>query len=173
MTATPKNKLPLSESQFQMWRAVIAIAQADGKIQPEERAQIDRALGALDRVHGLTEAQKKTVNDDFAAPKKVASILPLITEPQFRGELIHFAQAIAWADNELSVDEEGILTALKAGQMTVVDQNQLRADVKKHLADTKAAHEKDMQSIRANTEKSPFIRALNRLLSKAGIDILG
>ena len=39
-----------SKSQFYMWRAVIAIAHADGEVQAEERAYIARVISNLDRV---------------------------------------------------------------------------------------------------------------------------
>ena len=160
----------MSESQFQMWRCVIAIAHTDGQLQQAEREYLGKVFASLERVHGLTPAQQKSIADDMAHAKQVTDILPLVTEPQYRGLLVHFGETLAWADNELSLGEEDILKKLHAGQMAAVDLNQLRADVKRHMVADTAAHDKEMQALRNGT-KSPILRALDRVAGKLGFDI--
>jgi uncharacterized membrane protein YebE (DUF533 family) len=167
----PKQEMP--DSQYQMWRGVIAIAHADGKVQDEERAYLKKVFQNLDRVYGLTMAQRNELDDDMLNPKSLADILPKITEPQYRGMLIHFGEVLVWADNQVSAEEEDVIKKLYAGQMSSIDEGKLRAEVKAQLAATKAEHDHTLEKIHATgARKSPLFRGFDRLLRKVGIDIL-
>ena len=174
MTNLPRPpKQEMSASQYQMWRGVIAIAHADGKVQDEERAYLKKVFQNLDRVYGLTLAQRNELDDDMLNPKSLADILPKIPEPQYRGMLIHFGEVLVWADNQVSAEEEDVIKKLYAGQMSSIDEGKLRAEVKAQLAATKAEHDHTLEKIHATgARKSPLFRGFDRLLRKLGIDIL-
>jgi len=167
----PVNKLAISDSQFAMWRAVIAIAHADGKVQPEERAYLDKTLKKLDAVYNLSDAQRKLLADDMVTPQKVSALLPAITEPQYRSMLIHFGEILAWADNEISVDEEAILKKLHDGQLGGLDLERLRAEVQKDATAQNKEHADEMKKIRTD-KRTPIFNGLDRLLRMLKIDIL-
>lgn len=174
MTTLPRPpKQEMTDSQYQMWRGVVAIAHADGRVQEEERAYLKKVFQNLDRVYGLTMAQRQELDDDMLNPKKLADILPKITEPQYRGMLIHFGEVLVWADNQVSAEEEDVIKKLYASQMSGIDEQKLRADVKAQLAATRAEHDRELEKIHASGErKSPVFRAFDRILRKLGIDIL-
>lgn len=165
-----QNRTPISESQFQMWRCMIALAHSDGTVAPQEKAYLDRVIASLDRVYGLSPAHKQQIADDFASPKSVASILPLVTEPQYRAALVDFGEVLAWADDEVSVDEEAIIKSLRAGAMGSVDLARLRADVVRARTDAGVAHDAEMKA--ARRVGSPVLRALDRVLGKLGVSLL-
>jgi len=168
MSTKPQNKLPLSDSQFNMWRCVIAIAHADGKLQPEELEYLERVFARLDQVHGLTPEQKNAFSRELAQPRKIADLLPLVTEPQFRGALIHFGEVLAWADNEVSVDEENILKSLRAEHLGKMDMDTLRAEVKNEIATAAARHDAEMKALKGKAAKSPIVRAIDWVLDELG-----
>jgi hypothetical protein len=174
MTNLPRPpKQEMSDSQYQMWRGVIAVAHADGKVQDEERAYLKKVFQNLDRVYGLTLAQRNELDDDMLNPKSLGDILPKITEPQFRGMLIHFSEVLVWSDNEVTAEEEDVIKKLYAGQMSSIDEGKLRAEVKAQLAASKAEHDHALDKIHATgARRSPLFRAFDRILRKVGIDIL-
>lgn len=169
--ATPKQQMP--ESLYQMWRGVIAIAHVDGKLQDEERAYLKKTFANLDRVYGLTIEQRKQFDDDMANAKDLATILPLITEPQFRGTLIHFGEVMVWADSEVTAEEEEVMKRLYTAQMSTIDEKNLRAEIKASLAHSKAEHEAQLAKAHATADRrSPVFRAIDSALKKLGIDML-
>ena len=168
----PVNKREISDSQFNMWRAVIAIAHADGTVQPEEKAFLDKTLAKLDAVYNLSDAQRKTLTDEMQAPQSIATLLPLITEPENRSMLVHFGEILAWADNEISVDEEAILKKLHAGQMDSVEMNRLRADVRRQSEAQTQDHAAQMRKIH-DDKRHPLFRAVDRICGALGFDLLG
>jgi tellurite resistance protein len=164
----------ISESLFYMWRCVIALAHADGEVQAEERAYIERIIGNLDRVYGLTPEQKKTYADDLATAPKLAELLPHVKEPQDRASLVYFADIIVWADGTLSAEEEKLLKQLRDDQMAKVDMDKTRVMIEADRIKRAVEHDTETQKLRADAaKKSPTFAALDRLLRKVGIDMLG
>lgn len=103
-------KEEVGESRFAMIRCLIAMAHADGEIQPEERHYIDKMMSHLD----LTESQKKTLDEDFTSPPDALGVFDQIKDPKFKSQAIHFARLMAWKDNELDPGEQAILEKLQA-----------------------------------------------------------
>jgi uncharacterized membrane protein YebE (DUF533 family) len=156
-----------------MWRCVIAIAHADGSVQTQERDYLQNVISNLNRAYHLTPEQKKTLEDDLKNPRKISALLPHVTDPQDRASVIYFGDALAWADGELSVDEETILKKLHDDQMAKVDMNRLRAEIAADLKARKAERENEIKKEHAEGQKaSPTFAALDRLLLRFGIDIL-
>lgn len=164
---------PLSESQYYMWRCVIALAHADGKVQEEERAYLARVIAGLDRRHGLTPEQKQAFRQDLDQPQEIAALLPKVTDPQFRGQLIDFGRTLVWADGELTPDEDAILKKLHVDLVGNLDVDRLRDEVRTELAARGKEYAAERDKARADSrKKSPIAGALDRLLMKMGYDIL-
>lgn len=164
---------PFSKSQFYMWRAVIAIAHADGDVQNEERAYLTNVIASLDRTYGLEPRQKKTLLDDLDKPQKIEDLVKEIEEPQYRGMLITLGMKLIWADGVVTAEEEAVLDKLHAGQMSTIDAGKLREalreGMKKRRAEDAAQHDKQREEALGN---SKLFSAFDKLLSKMGIDIL-
>jgi uncharacterized tellurite resistance protein B-like protein len=162
-----------SKSQFYMWRAVIAIAHADGEVQAEERAYIARVISNLDRVYGLTPAQKKAFTDDIETPQKIEDMVKEIDEPQYRGMLITLGETMVWADGVVTEDEEAIMKKLHANHMSTLDADRLRIEMKYGAAQRRAVYEAENAVLHDDAlNRSPLFRALDRVLAKMGIDLL-
>lgn len=174
--AQPEGPAPqvkmLNESLFNMWRCVICIAHADGVVQAEEREYLERTVSALERSHGMSPTQKVTLMSDLETPQNLADILPKVTEPQYRGLLIHFGNIMAHADGIVTEDEERLLDMLHAQQMTDIDAEKLRADIQKDMEEHRLELEQETKDLRDDRlGGSPLLKTMDRLLKKIGISV--
>ena len=174
MAESPKTRPgAIDNSLFNMWRCVIALAHADGKVQDEERAYLTKIIDNLGRVYGLTPEQQRIFADDLAKPRKISDLLPLVTNPEHHGQLIYFGENLVWADGELSVREEAIVKKLHDDQMKSLDVEKLRAEVRRELVAHATDYAAEKKKVRAEAQKRhPVFRALDHLLLKLNIDIL-
>jgi uncharacterized membrane protein YebE (DUF533 family) len=170
---TPQpDKRELSESLIYMWRCVIALAHADGTVQDEEKTYLDNIVANLDRVYGLTPAQKKVFADDMKTPRKISDLLPHVKNPEDRASLIYFGDLLVWKDGELSASEEEILKKLHDDQMSKVDVAKLEAEIKADLKKRQATRVQELKQLHASEQKKhPVFAALDRLMLRMGIDI--
>lgn len=172
--AAPAASEGISPSLYNMWRCVICIAHADGIIQPEERAYLEQIFANLDRTYKLTPTQKMTLAADLEIPQNLADLLAKVTEPEYRGMLIHFGTILANADGIITEDEERILDMLHAQQMDSIDAEKLREDIRKDMEEHRAELDAEVAELRADARgKSPVLKALDRMLKKLGIDMIG
>lgn len=162
-----------SKSQFYMWRAVISIAHADGGVQAEERAYLEKIVANLDRTYTLTPEQKKAFADDLQSPQKIEDMVSQIDEPQYRGMLITLGVTLVWADGVVTADEEAVLEKLHAGQMSTLNSDKLRAELKNGMEKRRADYLAESAKLREDVRgKGKLFRALDHVLLKMGIDLL-
>ncbi|HYD18466.1 MAG TPA: DUF533 domain-containing protein [Patescibacteria group bacterium] len=157
---------PVGHSQFYMWRCVVALAHADGRVAPAER---DYLNGVFSRMN-LTAAQKSTFHDDLANPQDLPALLRQINEPEWRGQLIYFGGLLARADGDLDPSEDAILKKLHADQLASLDMEQIRRDVKKAVDDEMFRHDLKMSELRPHGNLAAVI---DSLLLRLGIDLQG
>ncbi len=160
-----QHKPPVGNSQFYMWRCVVALAHADGMVQQEERDYLTRVFGRM----GLNDEQKSTLQADMATAQDIAALLNHINEPEWRGQLVYFAGLLARADGVVDPQEDHILKKLHADQLSSLDMDHIRADVKKAVANEMFQHDLKMSELRPQGGLSAII---DSLLLRLGIDIL-
>lgn len=160
---------PISTSAFYMWRCVIAIAHADGKVQDAEREYLTRIIGNMDRAFGMTDDQRAAFAQDLVTPQKISSLLPYINDPACRGQLVYFAGLLAYADGNLDPSEDAILKKLRADQLASLDMNQIRKDVAAAVANEMFQHDLKMSALRPQKGLSGM---LDDILLRAGIDLM-
>ena len=150
-----------------MWRCVIAIAHADGLVQEEERAYIQKILDNLGRLYALTPEQKATFARELDAPKmqSISELLSHINDPATRADLIYFGGLLAYADGVLDPREEEILKKLRA----TTDMAQIHTHVKEAVADEMFRTDLARDAVRP---QQGLCAILDRLLLRAGIDLL-
>jgi tellurite resistance protein len=166
---TPPPIKAMDESLFNMWRCVVCIAHADGIVQPEERAYLEKIFQNLQRVHGMSPTQKVTLMADLETPQNLADLLPKVTDPQYRGQLLYFGTILAHADGTVTEDEERVLEMLRAQQMEDIDAEKLREEIRKDMEAHRADLEKELEEIQsAGDGGSPVVRTLRRMLEKLG-----
>lgn len=160
-----QKKPPLGTGQFYMWRCVIALAHADGMVQQGERDYLSRIFGNMN----LSDEQRRIFHADMAEAQDIAQLLTHINEPEWRGQLVYFAGLLARADGVLDPQEDHLLKKLRADQMSSLDMDQIRADVKKAVANEMFQHDLKMSTLRPQGGLAAII---DSLLLRLGIDIL-
>jgi uncharacterized membrane protein YebE (DUF533 family) len=144
---------------------VIALAHADGMVQQGEREYLSRVFGNM----SLTDEQRRIFHTDMAEAQDIAQLLSHINEPEWRGQLVYFAGLLARADGVLAPQEDHLLKKLRADQMSGLDMEQIRADVRKAIADEMFLHDLKMSELRPQGGLSAVV---DGLLLRLGIDIL-
>lgn len=86
----------ISESRFYMWRAVFALAHADGKVTEEERNFVDNYLLHVP----FSEEQRAIILHDIEEPQETGEMLTHVSDPEDQGTFFQFAQMMAQADGE-------------------------------------------------------------------------
>lgn len=160
---------PISTSTFYMWRVIIAIAHADGRVQDEERAYLKRIFANMDRVYGLTAEQKTAFESDLTTPQSIPDMMRYINDPSCRGQLIYFGGLLARADGVLDPKEDEILKKLRADQLASLDMDRIRKDARDAVADQIFRHDIAMQEYRP---QKGLCAVLDSLLLRLGIDLM-
>ena len=112
----------ISDSRFNMWRAVIAMAHADKYLAPQEEEFVDQYLSHVP----FSSSQKQILIDDILNPKSVVQMFDKIEAPEDQGEFFSFARMMAWCDGDFHRQEEEILNKLKEAQMSALDPDRLK-----------------------------------------------
>ncbi len=173
MAAVSQDKKELSDSLFYMWRCVIAIAHADGTIPAQERDYLDKVIGNLERIYGLTPDQDKVLEADLKEPRKISDLLPHVTAPEDRASLIYFGDLVAHADGTITPNEHNILQKLHDDQMKTIDVQKLKLEIDADIAARRDERAREMADIhKTEQKKHPVFAALDRLMLRFGIDIL-
>lgn len=98
----------ISESRFNMWRAVVSMIHADGVVMPQE---INCVL-EYTRDIPFSEEQRRVIERDISLPQPVRELFARITSPRDREYFFHLARAVSWSDGDLDEREEALLREL-------------------------------------------------------------
>jgi hypothetical protein len=104
------NAQTVTESEFQMWRAVFALAHTDGIVSSGEVQFMAEAMEDLP----FSAEQEAVLNDDIKNPKGVVEVFKAITDPKDQARFFKFAHDMVWADGEYGEAEQKILLELKS-----------------------------------------------------------
>ena len=166
MTQENSGKNTVSDSKFHMFRCMIVMAHADNVFCDFERGY----MHALMNHHAtpLSEEQYQILQDDMENPKQLEDLLPHVTEPEYRGQIVYFARLMAHKDDELHPSEEDLLNRLHANAMDGIDIESLRADAKKAIALDMEARRKEIDELRP---KAGIFGAFDRMMLSIGVDL--
>ncbi len=141
-------ELDLSTSRYNMWRAIITMAHADGLVQDEERVYLNRIITNMRTRGYVDDEQEAQLKADIESPQNPADFLRFINDPKYRSQLVTFARILAYKDGNLHPSEEDLLNKLHAWVMDGIDLEQIRASVQENLAQEMTAHEMAIDSMR-------------------------
>lgn len=100
----------ISDSRFNMWRAVVAMAHADDVVQPHE---INFILENTKKL-ALSAEQMEILTGDLSEAGNIEDFYARITTPRDKEDFFHLARAIAWSDGEFDDREQAMLSRLKS-----------------------------------------------------------
>jgi hypothetical protein len=111
---TVDKKLPgkkdagVSDSEFNMWRAIFACAHADDVVTQEERRFMRKALNAT----AFSAEQRGVLEGDIEVKQDIAAMYKLVTDQEDRSRFFYFARMLFWCDGDFGQQEQAILTEL-------------------------------------------------------------
>lgn len=117
-------KKELTQSQFSMWRTIVALIHVDGKVTSGESQHLIETFKKLP----FTEEQKKTLADDVKTPQNIDLLFGQITTPADRSQFIYFARLLFWSDGDLAQQEHEVLKRLGEKVMSQVNFNQVNLE---------------------------------------------
>lgn len=130
----------ITESRFAMWRAVFALAHADGVIVDEEVAFMDNILAT----YPFTEEQSRILREDMRVQGDAGAFFTQITDRQDKADFFEYARLIIWCDGNFDAQERLILDTLKGAHLQALDEGAMLGEV----ATTFDAEEKDLMKAR-------------------------
>jgi DnaJ-domain-containing protein 1 len=137
MTLNNPESIGISKSKFYMLRCLIAMAHADGVFHDDEREYIENMMSKLD----LSEEQTATLNEDMVTPQKADALFAQIEDPKFRGQVVYFAQLMAFKDGIVDPSEEDLIKSLHGYSTKNLDMEEIRANVKKSVQEEMARYD--------------------------------
>ncbi len=111
----------LSDSRFHMWRAVFALAHADGHVTDEEQRFMQIYLARL----SATPEQKQVLQGDIEHRHDVAPLFAKISIEKDVEDFFNFARLLVWCDGDFGKQESQIMEALRQRQDTPLGTERL------------------------------------------------
>lgn len=99
----------ISESELYMWRCLVALAHADGKLAMEEM----NVLKAQFRTQKFPPAVLNQLNNDLAVAQDFEKLFEKVTERKDREELLELAHTLFWSDGDFHEAEERYFEQIK------------------------------------------------------------
>lgn len=104
----------LTDSRFHMWRAVFALAHADGHVTDQERRFMQIYLSRLQ----ASPEQKDILKNDIGQRQDVALMFSKITAEKDVEDFFNFARLLVWCDGDFGAQERQIMEMLRRRQDT-------------------------------------------------------
>ena len=115
----------ITTSRFMMWRAIFALAHADGIVTPEENTFMRDALEA----HNFSGHQRRILENDISQKQDVGQMFAGIIDHKDRSDFFTFARLIVWCDGDFDEQERIILTQLKQTHIQSIDFDSMVKEV--------------------------------------------
>ena len=146
----------VSESRFYMWRAIFAMAHADGVLDKKEEAFIDKYLSAVPfDVH-----QRAVIEDDLIHPRDPGEMLSHVGNAEDRSMFFQFARAIVWSDGSYDQQEEKIMNRLFKDHMEGMDLTAITGELKQTRENARLQRMADEEYFKADADRKVGIGAI-------------
>jgi len=118
-------KRPLTESQFNKWRTLIALAHLDGQFCPLEESFIRERLSKRD----VKDEQMQVFEADFAQSQPAQDFFCKIHELQDRAMLFYLARLIFFQDGQFCDLEKMFYEKFHGDHMSTLDLDEIRKQI--------------------------------------------
>lgn len=115
-----------------MWRCIVAIAHADGKVHDKEREYLLGVFDNMQRVKGLTAEDRQVLERDMEVQQDPFELLQQIQSPNYRSQVLYFALYLAKVDGVIDPSEQDLIDRLHASVTSSIDPA-LRAQARQAL----------------------------------------
>lgn len=141
-----------TDSHFNMWRCVVAVAHADNKIHQDEKIYLQKIFQNIP----FSEEQRETLARELDTPHEIDGLLGAVDVPADRSKLVYFARILCWADGSLHPEEKEIIQHLHSNAM---DQVELHTIIDK-INQIKSEKEAELQKAGSGGVFERFFRAI-------------
>lgn len=100
---------PPGEAEFAMWRAVFALAHADGSVAPEELGLVNRSMD----VFKFSEDQRAQIYKDITGDLNIIQRFNAIEGEALRAQFFRLARIIIWCDGFLHAYELAMIESIR------------------------------------------------------------
>ncbi len=107
-------QIPMSESTFYMLRCVVAVACADNVIKEQELLFLRALLSHFKHHMIVSPEQVAQLKEDLKTHQNIEYLLPHVTNPTDREQLILYAGLLAQSDGEVHPSEEVVLRKINS-----------------------------------------------------------
>lgn len=111
----------LNDSRFYMWRAVVAMAHADGVVTPHEMAFINDYIKDM----SLSAQQLEIIGQDLHTPQDTYEMFAHISDLQDKRDFFALARALSWCDGDYDEQEKHIIDCLEESHIDNENRNLL------------------------------------------------
>ena len=108
---------PVSNSEYYMWRTVVATAHADNKLTNEEIRFLAEKLEDI----SFTTEQNAQLVADIKKPQDVVEMFKGITDVQDQARFFNVARELVWIDGDYGEAEQTVMLKLKKAHVATVD----------------------------------------------------
>jgi uncharacterized membrane protein YebE (DUF533 family) len=115
----------VSTSQFYMWRAVVAMAHADGVVTPHEVNFLQEQMKEI----ALSPGQLQTLAGDISKPQDIHAMFHQISDPQDKLTFFKLARVLSWSDGDFDAQERRIIDCLEK-EMASSENRQMLEDTR-------------------------------------------
>ena len=127
----------VTESQFNMWRAIFALAHADDVVTEEELRFMSEVLEDIP----FSDEQKATLKSDATEEQSVEVMFKRITDPVDQAEFFKFASKLAHIDGDFGEEEQEVMLRVKRIHLQNVDIDELVGKVEMRFDEDNIADE--------------------------------
>lgn len=121
----------VNPSRFAMWRAVLALAHADGVITPEEMDFIVQTMREIP----FTNHQRQILQQDLEDVPDISQLFKSITDPQDQQDFFRYGQDIVMVDGDFAAEEEKMLKKLRLDHLDKETEQQVRKTMRDVMLD--------------------------------------
>lgn len=120
-------KTPLSNSSYNKWRCLIALAHIDKKLQPTEKEFFSKKLSDLGH-EAATAEQLDTFRDDLENPKNPEIFFKKVEDRLEKLDLLRLAYELFWIDGEFDERERKAYEAMRGALSKSLDIDRFALD---------------------------------------------
>lgn len=131
--------MALSQSCFYKWRCLIALANVDARLDPNEKKFFSDQLKQL-KGEGITEEQLKQLSQDLKTPMQPEVFFVRVDDPLEKIDLLRMAYFLFMSDDEFEIREKQVYSYLKA-------EISKSLDIKEEVLDELAKMESDKLTV--------------------------
>lgn len=166
----PENK---DESRLAMWRCIVTMAHADNVLDDSEKTYLTTMFRNMKERAGLPQEHLDILMKDLEHPPQMGTLLPHLTAPKYRAQVVYFARLLAYKDGDFSPSEQRLLDKLHLNAEEHAHLEDIRKDVAYNVQKELVAHEAE-----ADTQPpklgftSPLSFLIDQLALHFGIDLM-